>query len=244
MDPDQAKAYFRSEPVLEHYTEAATRLGLWKSEELIIRRVFRPDQTLLDLGTGAGRIAFGLYELGYHKVLGVDFSKELIREARRFAKLLDYPIPFRVMDVTQLELGEEVFDGAIFGFNGLMLIPRHERRLAALRQIHRVLRPGSWLVFTTPDRTLDRNRVEWEAAAQRWNTGQRDPEIEEFGDRVVQSPMGLHFVHLPTPDEVRADLLATGFRPEADVLRSHLANESAAVREFSDDTRFWIAERI
>ena len=63
------------------------------------------------------------------------------------------------------------------------------------------------------------------------------------GDRIVESPLGSHFVHVPTPAEVRADLVATGFRPEADVLRSHIANESAAVREFSDETRFWVAER-
>ena len=123
MDSKIVKSYFESDPVVEHYAQAVAHLGLWQSEEKILTRVFKRDVSLLELGCGAGRIALGLYELGYKNILATDYSKGMIKRARHLAKLLEYPVPFRVADATNLEFEDNVFDGAIFGFNGLMQIP-------------------------------------------------------------------------------------------------------------------------
>jgi hypothetical protein len=50
-------------------------------------------------------------------------------------------------------------------------------------------------------------------------------------------------MHVPTIGEVEESLERVGFRLEATALRSEIANESPAVREFSDDCRFWIVQK-
>jgi hypothetical protein len=48
-------------------------------------------------------------------------------------------------------------------------------------------------------------------------------------------------MHLPDRAEVLADLAATGWTHVEDVMRDKLVQESRAVREFSDNCRFWAA---
>ena len=43
-------AYFDSDAVVDYYASAAGRVGLWESEEKIFRRLFQPEDTLLELG--------------------------------------------------------------------------------------------------------------------------------------------------------------------------------------------------
>ena len=50
-------------------------------------------------------------------------------------------------------------------------------------------------------------------------------------------------MHLPTRREILDDFAATGWSPRFDAMRRTLAVESAAVREFSDECRFWVAQR-
>ncbi|MGK0456647.1 MAG: ubiquinone/menaquinone biosynthesis C-methylase UbiE [Zhongshania aliphaticivorans] len=243
MDSKAVKEYFESESVLGQYAEAAKKLGLWQSEEKILTRVFKPEATLLELGCGAGRIAFGLHELGYKNILATDYSKEMIRRARHLAKLLEYSVPFRAADATELEFEDNVFDGAIFGFNGLMQIPKKEQREQALKEIFRVIRPGAWFVFTTHDREHSEYRDFWLEEEQRWKAGQQSKELDDFGDRFQITDDGMYFIHIPTLQEMEAVLNHVGFRIEATVLRSEIATESREVDNFSDECRFWVVQK-
>jgi SAM-dependent methyltransferase len=243
MQHEEVKAYFSSDPVVAHYGEAARRIGLWLSEEKIFRRLFRPEDSLLELGCGVGRIAIGLYELGYHNVLATDYARPMVASGRQLSQQLEYRIPFRVADATALEFEDAVFDGAIFGFNGLMQIPGAASRAAALAEIRRVVRPGGWFVFTTHDRDRSPHRGFWEAERGRWEAGREAAELEDFGDRCEPTPDGLHYMHVPTVAEMQAALAGAGWRVEATVMRSELAQESAEVEAFADDCRFWVVQR-
>ncbi len=244
MDENTVKDYYRAPDVVEHYALAVNRVGLWRSEEKIFQRVFQRDQSLLELGCGAGRIAIGLWELGYQRILGTDFAREMVEESRRIARVLEYGIPFQREDATALSFGDEVFDGAIFGFNGLMQIPGRANRQKALREINRVLVPGSWLVFTTHDRESHGGRAFWREQQDLWKGGPPEPGLQEFGDVAVEAPNGmLHFIHSPSIEEVTEDLARANLRLETHVLREQIANEPPEVREFADDCRFWVAQK-
>lgn len=242
MDVRDVKAYFDAKGVVAHYAQAA-ELGLWRSEEKIFTRLFDPKDSLLELGCGAGRIALGLYELGYRHVLATDYARGMVARARQLAEKLEYAIPFRVADATALEFEDDVFDGAIFGFNGLMQIPQAGQREQALREVFRVLRPGAWFVFTTHDRERSAHRDFWAAETLRWEYGTEKPELDAFGDRSEPTDHGTHFMHVPTVAEMQALLAKVGFLVEATVMRSELAQESAEVEAFADDCRFWVVQK-
>jgi len=242
MEPDAVKAYYNQPEVVADYTKAVSRVGLWRSEEKIFLRLFKPDDVILELGCGTGRIACGLWELGYHRLLGVDIARDMVEEARRINRVLEYGISFRQGDATKLSFESGEFDGAIFGFNGLMTIPKRENRRKALSEIRRVTKPGAWFAFTTHNRVGEKYHDFWIEEEQRWKEGKQAPGLDELGDRLVESPHGLLFIHIPIREEILADLAATGWRYETDVLRADIANESEEVRKFGDDCRFWVAQ--
>jgi ubiquinone/menaquinone biosynthesis C-methylase UbiE len=241
VDGETVRAWFGEPVAVQHYLRAAANLGLWESEKRILSQIFEPDAPLLDVGCGAGRIALGLWRLGFRTVRGIDFCAAMVVEAQQLAAVAACPFEFEIGDATDLRFGDASFAGAVFGFNGLMQIPGRDQRRRALAELRRVTRAGGHLVFTTHDRDLERERAAWAEEATRWSTGIQSPELREFGDRVMRLPEGKVYMHLPNRGEVLADLAAAGWAHEFDELRSRIANESAAVREFSDECRFWVA---
>jgi SAM-dependent methyltransferase len=231
-----------------HYARAAHRLGLWKSEKLLIERFFTDTSArLLEAGCGAGRVTIGLWELGYHHLTAFDFAEELVDQARALVEERGASIPVHHADATQPLchlISDKTFDGALFMFNGLMQIPGRENRRTALRQLATVCRPGAPLLFTTHDRDHSRvERASWRLEALRWAEGKQDPRLVEFGDRYFSDDLGRTFMHLPDRTEILEDLAATGWIHTFDSMRRDLARESRAVVDFSDECRFWLAVR-
>ncbi|NBD38051.1 MAG: hypothetical protein GVY10_05735, partial [Verrucomicrobia bacterium] len=72
------REFYDQANVVEHYRRATAAVGLWASEELIFREVFSPGDRILELGTGTGRIAVGLAELGYRNLLGIELSRPMV----------------------------------------------------------------------------------------------------------------------------------------------------------------------
>jgi len=258
ITPDTVRADFNDPNVVIHYARAAHELGLWASERIMIER-WLPDRgaPLLEIGCGAGRATLGLWELGYRRLTAVDFAGELLDQARSLAALRGAAaIRFILADATGLRQCQLLVDivpaappgfaGALFLFNGLMQIPGRERRRHALAEIHALCRPGAPFLFTTHDRDDEPpDRPSWTEEAARWARGGQDPRLIEFGDRYFRDEHGGRtFMHLPARTEVLADLAATGWSPAFDAMRRALATETRAVRDFSDDCRFWVARRL
>ena len=65
----------------------------------------------------------------------------MIKRARILNKKFKTEITFEVEDATVLSFSNDSFDGAIFGFNGLMQIPDRKNRFQAMKEVQRVLKP-------------------------------------------------------------------------------------------------------
>ncbi|WP_415908099.1 hypothetical protein [Oleiharenicola sp. Vm1] len=133
----------------------------------------------------------------------------------------------------------------LFLFNGLMQIPGRANRRAALRGLHTLARPGAPLLFTTHDRDDEPGeRRHWARQAELWAQGKQDPALVDFGDRYfVDDDHYRVFMHLPDRAEILEDLAATGWKHEWDEMRRRIAAESKAVKDFSDECRFWLARK-
>lgn len=235
-----------------HYTRAAHRLGLWASEEKVFAQHLPKKKTarILEAGCGAGRVALGLWEQGYKKIHAFDFAEELCAQAQSLfiERKVKKAITLFHADARKIAQHPEVvgiqFEAALFMFNGLMQIPHKRNRRAALRSIRACCKPGAPLVFTTHDRDHSKlERFMWKREAKLWLTNQQDPALVEFGDRYFEDDLGRTFMHLPNREEILTDLNATGWTHTWDNMRRRISKESQAVRDFSDECRFWVARR-
>ena len=240
---------FNSINTVLHYARAAHFIGLWKSEWALIER-FLPDRTapLLEAGCGAGRVAVGLWHQGYRNITAFDFASELIEQAENLKQEQGIAgITFLQADATRLgesclsEYGR--FAGVLFMFNGMMQIPGRENRRSAMRELHRLGRPGAHFIFTTHDREDPKDLKAWAQEAELWANGGQNPRLQEFGDRYFTDETGNTFMHLPDRREILEDLAATGWAHVHDTTRNELASETPKVRNFSDNCRFWVAQK-
>lgn len=129
-------------------TEAARaqyqNYGLTAREERLARRYFVDSGAwVLDIGCGYGRTTVPLARMGF-RVIGLDVVPRMIEEARRAHPDLRWLI----MSATDLALRDASVDYTLFSANGIDCIYPLERRTQALREIHRVLRPGGCLIYS------------------------------------------------------------------------------------------------
>ncbi|MBS1768265.1 MAG: arsenite methyltransferase [Acidobacteria bacterium] len=101
----------------------------------------KPGDTVLDLGSGAGNDCFvARHETGPDgRVIGVDFTPEMIAKARANAQQLGYAnVKFREGDIEQLPLSDAMVDVVVSNCV-LNLVPDKKK---AFTEILRVLKPG------------------------------------------------------------------------------------------------------
>ena len=243
MESEAVHSFFNHPITVDEYTQAVHRVGLWDSERIVFMQAFEKEAIMLDLGCGAGRIAFGLKALGYNDLIGVDPAENMIANARAINDAEGHGILFEVGDATQLHFEEARFGGVIFGFNGLMQIPKREQRQKAMKEVFRVLKPGGAFVFTSHDREMAQRSKYWKKERKAWDNGNQQVCLDDFGDVAVETEGGMHFIHAPTQAEINSDLGRVGFKVEETLFRSQIASEKPQVREFADECRFWIARK-
>ncbi len=236
-----ARNYFESKQVVDHYVMEGHRVGLWQSESRLIKSTFEKNDQILDLGCGTGRIAFGMEKLGFTSLTGADYSSGMIAGAKQIGESLGSKLPFFEADARCLPWQASAFGGVIFGFNGFFMIPGHEERLKALAEIHRVLKPGGRFLFTGHDRGLRNQRQHWLQKEAELNADGCSSLHPDFGDVVSDTDLGTMYIHSTSIDQVEKMLHGSGFQQVDTWLRSELGNETASVRNFSDECRFWRA---
>lgn len=101
-----------------------------------------PPQRVLDLGCGTGVVSLLLAELG-HDVTGVDFSEEMLEQARAKAAQTELSVEFERGDAEALTQSEDDYD-LVTGRHLIWTLPSPP---TAIEEWRRVVRPGGRIVL-------------------------------------------------------------------------------------------------
>jgi len=130
---------YKSEESVNHYGNLTKIKNI---EKFLIEKYFHGK--VLDLGCGCGRTTKYINDLGFD-VLGVDIVEEMISKAKNI-----YPgIKFEAGDACNLKYKDNEFDVVFFSFNGLDYIYPESKRVAALKEIDRVLKKGGLFIYSS-----------------------------------------------------------------------------------------------
>lgn len=158
---------------------ADARRGMWKEKLLKLLSDQFPEKTpaeikILDVGTGPGFFAILLTEAGY-QVTAVDYTEEMLKEARENAGNLSGKIQWMVGDAQNLQLEDDQFD-AVVTRNVTWNLPDPAM---AYREWYRVLKKGGVLLNFDADwygHLFD------EAKRDAYEADRRKVEEEQFED--------------------------------------------------------------
>ena len=121
-----------------------------------VRQWISDEGCILDFGCGYGRVLGELYNEGYDKLIGLDFSPAMIAAARA-----QYPkIAFEQIQSLTIPLPDASVDGVLL-FSVLTCVPTDEGQRELLREVNRVLNRGGLLYISdlwlqTDERNLTR----------------------------------------------------------------------------------------
>lgn len=133
---------YDSPDVARHY---AALDYLTPGERLLFDCYIKPGIAILDLGVGGGRTTPYLAKRASHYV-GVDYAPSMVEACRaKFSAL-----QFTVADASDLSaFAAGAFDAVVFAFNGVDYVLPAESRRRCLEHIHRILKPGGCVIFSS-----------------------------------------------------------------------------------------------
>lgn len=193
LDAEKFRSFEHSgwENIPDSYHQAFGQLTAQTIDTLLDAARVKKGVKFLDIATGPGYVAAAAFKRGA-TVLGVDFSRSMVEQARR----LHAGIDFREGDAEALPLGNGLFDAAAMNF-GILHLGYPEK---ALVEAHRVLRSGGRFAFSVwcdPRETLGF------AIVLR--------AVEMHGEPRVELPEGPPFFRYSDPAECERGVIAAGF---------------------------------
>jgi len=197
--------------------------GLEPWEESILKQYLKKQDTILDVGCGAGREAIALSAIGYKDIYGLDLADPMIQEAKKQANKRGMHIPFVRGNVLEgiPEGLPQSYDAVIMIAQMICHVPTEENRLRLLGILFQALHPGGRVILSTHNR-YDGTVTRWQWKMQSCValvrrllgiSGLEAGDILSPTVSTVDSP-GKTYMHIFEPGEMPALLEAVGFRIE------------------------------
>lgn len=124
------------------YAKKYFGITVLEKQHTYFTRLCKKGASILDVACGPGRDVRYFMDKGY-KVIGIDYSRGMIREARKRTPRGD----FREMDMQRLDFDDETFDG-LWVKSVIHHLPKKEAE-KAVREFRRVLKPGGVLFISS-----------------------------------------------------------------------------------------------
>ncbi len=218
LSPEQSIRLKYENPSEVSAFAALNREGLTKFESAMAQASFQPGQLVLDVGCGGGREAIWLAQRGV-RVVAMDLVREMVQAAQEHALTQGQRLRALAANLMSLPFRGELFDGATMLGQVIAHVWDRDARVAALRSVRHVLRPGGILAMTTHNRRCHWkfklyfacvNRVRRAARALGYRSALHDNDrwCHRISTARSQQPVFLHMYDL---DEAVADLRAAGF---------------------------------
>jgi ubiquinone/menaquinone biosynthesis C-methylase UbiE len=195
------------------------------AHRLVALAALPPGAQVLDIATGTGWVALAAAErVGpTGRVLGVDQSPEMLARAQQKVTAAGVTnVEFQTGDAQRLDLADQRFD-VVLCASALMIIPDMR---AALKEMHRVLKPGGQVVFSGFGPTYGQPLQDLCNA-----------HLRQYG---VSIPTGSPHQRLEEPETCRRLLHEAGF-VQTEVQREQLGYYFRTVEEYWED--MWASQR-
>jgi ubiquinone/menaquinone biosynthesis C-methylase UbiE len=116
--------------------------------KLLSKYLIDNTKNVIDAGTGGGRLAFYVENMGFNNISAFDIVPGMIKHAKKVANEKKSNIEFKVADAVNLfEYENNTFDYSLYQQNVLNFIPEEDKFNASLNESYRITKKGGIVLF-------------------------------------------------------------------------------------------------
>ena len=194
-----SKLHYNTQKAVHYYSQWLQ--GLLFKEKIAFSYIPQ-NSKILDLGCGTGRTTVVLAKR-VHNVIGLDIAFYMVQ----CTKDQHLTIPYLVGDACHIGSKENQFDVVIFSHAGIDEIYPYEKRLSAIREIKRVLKPGGLFIFGSHNRCIPKEWCDIMPFLRYIFKKERNTYIDDYDDS-----WGVTKIYLTTPILQIKELENQGFK--------------------------------
>lgn len=144
--------YSDNKNIVELKNATLNTLKMWEKD--VALNYFPQNSEILNIGCGAGREAFNLYDMGFN-ITAIDISEKAISEAKNLSYETKRDVVFLVTNGVDLPFDNNSFDVIIIWNQTFGLMYGENRQIAFLKECKRVLKDNGILSFSGHEREYE-----------------------------------------------------------------------------------------
>lgn len=202
------ESYYNDEKMYKN--DQYNRRGLFKWEEEMVNTYFQDSKNILLLSAGGGREVYGLQKFGC-QVDAYECHPQLVNYANDFLTREGSLNSVRWVERNECPENGRIYDGAIVGWGGYMLIQSRDKRVSLLRKIREQIKPGAPILVSFFTRRENEKRLLATSKIANIFRLILQREATVVGDDLVPK---LTYVHHFTKNEITDEFSKAGFKLE------------------------------